>query len=223
MRGLSRSFSHTSSSEIRVGRQQPLRLDRERLGEHLRVVDGHLEVHVAEVATAQALGEAQRLGLRVAAAVEPRTVVESRRDDDQRVPFPPADRVPEPGRIGVDGQSRPSVNTVRCGLLGDSYSISISAGVCTTRVRLKKLWNGALTGRHRASGLSLRASRRAAGRAPPPRVERPLAQILRDVETVRGPAPRQTPDRSGLPSAVRGVGADRFGRPSARRGVPGVG
>src|SRR6266850_41375 len=39
----------------------------------------------------------------------------------------------------------------------------------------------------------------------------------------RGPAPLQMPDRSGLPSAVRGAGATRLGVPSARRGVPGVG
>src|SRR6185295_10120155 len=38
-----------------------------------------------------------------------------------------------------------------------------------------------------------------------------------------GPAPRQTPVRSGLPSAVRGVGAARLGVPSGRRGVPAVG
>src|SRR5438132_14411445 len=31
------------------------------------------------------------------------------------------------------------------------------------------------------------------------------------------------PDRSGLPSAVRGAGAARFGLPSAVRGMPGVG
>src|SRR5436189_4725984 len=31
------------------------------------------------------------------------------------------------------------------------------------------------------------------------------------------------PLRSGLPSAVRGTGADRFGLPSAVRGTPGVG
>src|ERR1700689_2179088 len=33
----------------------------------------------------------------------------------------------------------------------------------------------------------------------------------------------QTPDRSGLPSGARGVGAVRFGLPSGVRGVPGVG
>ena len=31
------------------------------------------------------------------------------------------------------------------------------------------------------------------------------------------------PERSGLPSAVRGAGAVRFGLPSAVRGMPGVG
>ena len=31
------------------------------------------------------------------------------------------------------------------------------------------------------------------------------------------------PERSGLPSAVRGAGAARFGLPSGVRGMPGVG
>src|SRR5262249_41009055 len=31
------------------------------------------------------------------------------------------------------------------------------------------------------------------------------------------------PERSGLPSDVRGAGAERFGLPSAIRGIPGVG
>ena len=31
------------------------------------------------------------------------------------------------------------------------------------------------------------------------------------------------PERSGLPSGVRGAGAARFGLPSAVRGIPGVG
>src|SRR2546428_4919865 len=39
----------------------------------------------------------------------------------------------------------------------------------------------------------------------------------------RGPAPLQTPVRSGLPSAVRGVGAAMLALPSGRRGVPAVG
>src|SRR5262249_48247256 len=34
---------------------------------------------------------------------------------------------------------------------------------------------------------------------------------------------RQMPDKSGLPSAVRGAGAERFGLPSGKRGTPGVG
>jgi hypothetical protein len=38
-----------------------------------------------------------------------------------------------------------------------------------------------------------------------------------------GPAPDQMPDKSGLPSGVRGAGADRFGLPSGSRGIPGVG
>src|ERR1700680_4894080 len=34
--------------------------------------------------------------------------------------------------------------------------------------------------------------------------------------------PRQMPDRSGLPSAVRGAGADRFALPAGVRGMPEV-
>src|SRR5678816_1397487 len=37
------------------------------------------------------------------------------------------------------------------------------------------------------------------------------------------PARIQIPEKSTLPSAVRGVGASRFGLPSAIRGTPGVG
>src|SRR6185436_6759725 len=38
------------------------------------------------------------------------------------------------------------------------------------------------------------------------------------------PPPRiQIPEKSTLPSAVRGVGASRIGLPSAARGTPGVG
>src|SRR5262245_22111180 len=37
------------------------------------------------------------------------------------------------------------------------------------------------------------------------------------------PARIQMPEKSTLPSAVRGAGASRFGLPSARRGIPGVG
>ncbi|HKE82693.1 MAG TPA: hypothetical protein VKB50_03025, partial [Vicinamibacterales bacterium] len=36
------------------------------------------------------------------------------------------------------------------------------------------------------------------------------------------PARIQMPEKSTLPSAVRGVGASRFGLPSAARGTPGV-
>src|SRR6185503_16825263 len=37
------------------------------------------------------------------------------------------------------------------------------------------------------------------------------------------PGSCQMPDKSGLPSGVRGVGASRFGLPSGVRGTPGVG
>ena len=48
-------------------------------------------------------------------------------------------------------------------------------------------------------------------------------QIHQHVAAVRAVSNRQRPDRSGLPSAVRGAGAVRFGLPSAVRGMPLVG
>ena len=41
--------------------------------------------------------------------------------------------------LGSFGSSRPSVNTVRWGLLGDSCRMTINPGVWTILVRLKKL------------------------------------------------------------------------------------
>src|SRR5262245_44747659 len=59
------------------------------------------------------------------------------------------------------------------------------------------------------------------GIVPSPRGEPPVPDTL----SVRGNVMTfcQRPDRSGLPSAVLGVGAVRFGLPSAVRGTPGVG
>ena len=92
------------------------------------------------------------------------------------------------------------------------------------RVRLKKLWYGTLTGRHFESGLSMRASRTRSMKSASAHgrmsfVSRSCAMLKR----YDGPAPDQMPDRSGLPSDVRGAGADRLGLPSGSRGTPGVG
>ena len=87
--------------QVRVRRQQPLRFHREGPGKHFRIVDGHFEIHVAEVATPESFGNAKRFGLRMSGAVEPALVVETRGGDDECVSLPSPDRVPQPGRIGI--------------------------------------------------------------------------------------------------------------------------
>src|SRR5215475_8933132 len=131
-----------------------------------------------------------------------------------------------PSQVGFGsfGRSRPSVKTVRWGLFGDSYTIIINVGVWTIRVRLKKFWNGTLTGRHFASGLSFRESRTRCRNSAS--AQGWMSSGLRSwamLKRYRGPAPLQTPVMSGLPSAVRGAGADRLTLPSGSRGTPGVG
>src|SRR5262245_46659094 len=126
--------------------------------------------------------------------------------------------------FGSFGRSRPSVNTVRCGLFGDSCRITINAEVWTMRVRLKNWWYGRLTGIHLASGLSFLDSRTRwrnsfSAHGCTSFVSRSCAMLKRYI----GPAPDQMPERSGLPSAVFGAGAARFALPSGSRGTPGVG
>src|SRR5262245_45230736 len=102
--------------------------------------------------------------------------------------------------------------------------MTMSDGVWTIRVRLKKLWYGTLTGRHFESGLSIRESRTRLMKSASAQgwmsfVSRSCAMLKR----YDGPAPDQMPERSGLPSSAFGVGAERFGLPSGSRGTPGVG
>src|SRR3954469_24372739 len=67
----------------------------------LRVVDGDPDLQVAEIAPREPLGDAQRLTVREPAVVEPGDVIQPDRFDDERVAFPLADRVAEPGRLRI--------------------------------------------------------------------------------------------------------------------------
>src|SRR5262249_56907685 len=90
--------------ELGMRRQQPVAFDRDRPGEHFRIVERHLEIHVAEVAAAHALREPKRFGLWMSAAVEPRLVVESRGRHDEGVALPSPDRVSQPRRVRIWGE-----------------------------------------------------------------------------------------------------------------------
>ncbi len=95
-------------------------VQRERPRERLRILEGHVELEVPEVAAPEALGEPERLGLRVPADVEPSPVVEA---GGVTTSVSPSQRPTEyPSQVGFVsfGRLRPSVKIVRCGLFGDS-------------------------------------------------------------------------------------------------------
>src|SRR5579864_8434284 len=101
-------------------------------------------------------------------------------------------------------------------LPGTSTSLNGEVMVC---------FRGTLRGKHKALGSSLLSvSRRrlysaaAQGRKGTSSGFMSAAMLIMYLVT-----PIQTPVRSGLPSALRGVGAVRLGLPSAVRGVPLVG
>src|SRR5580765_6053070 len=71
-------------------------------GEDLRIGDGDRQLEMAVIAAAEAFLDAHLLAVTGAARVQPATIVESRRVEDQRVAFPSADRVPLPRRRRID-------------------------------------------------------------------------------------------------------------------------
>ena len=71
------------------------------LRERLRIVDDHFIGEVAEVGPREPLRQVQLIAVRMTDRVEARPAVEVDGVDDQRVAFPVADRVAEPGRDAV--------------------------------------------------------------------------------------------------------------------------
>jgi hypothetical protein len=53
--------------------------------------------------------------------------------------------------------------------------------------------------------------------------ELPITDRVPEIRLIYLPCGLPHPERSGLPSEVRGAGAERFGLPSGRRGMPVVG
>src|SRR5881392_14830 len=64
---------------------------------------------MAEVDAAEAFGRAQRIGMRMAAVIEPTAFLEARGLDDEGVAFPPADRVAVPRGLSEISQQLPPV------------------------------------------------------------------------------------------------------------------
>src|SRR5262245_15559583 len=79
--------------ELGVGLEALRESDGERLRVNLRIVNGQLDLHRAEVGTPELLGHLRDVAHRAAPRVDPRVVAESSALDDERVAFPTAHRI----------------------------------------------------------------------------------------------------------------------------------
>ena len=163
--------------------------------------------------------------MRMTAVVEPAALLETGGFDDERLALPPADRVPVPS----SDPDRPAASARRYESGGTLEFLEQEDRL--TR-RLQDLEREARN-RHRIG----HAVRHTESHRPvvalrvhavlvefgSPRQHRRLRTFGQQVLLYRIVSARQMPDRSGLLSAVCGVGAFRFGFPSAVRGVPGSG
>ena len=88
--------------QVRVRQQRvPHHRHVPRLGVGLRIVNGHVNVHVSEVDAMVSLGDAQGVGMRMPREIDvPHLIVDARGGDDKVVAFPLADRVAHPTGLG---------------------------------------------------------------------------------------------------------------------------
>jgi hypothetical protein len=95
--------------DVGVGEKLIGELDGKGFGVHLGVVKGHFDIHVPVVAAAVAFHDVQGFAVGVAETVEPGFVVEAGGLDHERVAFPSADGVAEPGWLRHFLGKRPTV------------------------------------------------------------------------------------------------------------------
>ena len=172
---------------------------------------------------------------------------EVRRLDDQRVALPPAARVAEPPRRRVVVRRRPAIHVdvaqtvVR--LVGDQHQVlglddlprlrmvvvlhqadrqapHVRVVLAVVGHPLLLQLSGPWLERQRVSAAGDFAELSRAGCRPASSVGGGGAPAARPRPPPPPPARIQMPEKSTLPSAVRGVGASRFGLPSAVRGTP---
>ena len=131
-----------------------------------------------------------------------------------------------PSQVGLGslGRSRPSVNTVRCGLLGDSIQHHDQRRRLDDPGQVEEIVERDADGqasRERTvlPGIAHALQEQRLG----PRLNVLGLEILRDVEAVDRAGASPDAGQVRLAVARSGAGADRFGLPSGRRGIPGVG
>ena len=74
------------------------------LGIGFAVIDRNLNIHVSGVFAVETLSDVQGIGCRLAQLIQPGLAIEPLGFDDQRIAFPPALRITQPGGIEVVGQ-----------------------------------------------------------------------------------------------------------------------
>src|SRR5581483_8663317 len=83
--------------EFGVCKQIEWNLHRPGLRVSLWVIERKLHIQMPEIRTAEPLGDAKRLRVRMARIVEPTLVVEANRLGNEGITVPMADRIAEPG------------------------------------------------------------------------------------------------------------------------------
>ena len=94
-----------------VGVGEEFKLQGKRPGFSIRpgIVNGDLDIHMAEVAAAEALDGVKGFSMRTAAVIEPAFVVEAAGIDNEPFAVPLSDGVAQPRRITNGAGPRPSV------------------------------------------------------------------------------------------------------------------
>src|SRR3984957_20739650 len=95
------AFRAKRFQQLGVGNQGQVESDAHRFSEGLRIVEPHLHLHVAEVASMKAFGDAQRVAVNMADRAQPGLIVESGALHYQPVALPFANRITEPGRLWI--------------------------------------------------------------------------------------------------------------------------
>src|ERR1700680_5239273 len=99
MNGIFLVLAH-ALDEFGVGEKFKLQRKRPGLGVGLGIVDGDFNIHVTEVAAAEAFDGVKSFGMRPAAVIYPALVVEASPVNHEPVAVPLAYRITEPGGTG---------------------------------------------------------------------------------------------------------------------------
>src|SRR5262245_36251021 len=87
--------------QLRVGLEAKVHRAAPGLGVGARIINGHVAANLREIGTRELLDGVELIGVRRSTAINPEALVVANRIDDERVAFPPADRVAVVGGLQV--------------------------------------------------------------------------------------------------------------------------